>query len=54
MYFDEDDFFEVDQQQADIDSDTSCLCDHCGEQIEIRIDLSQGDSQQFVEDCRVC
>ena len=30
------------------------ICDACGEEIEIPIDISQGASQQFVEDCPVC
>lgn len=30
------------------------VCDHCGEAIEIAIDLSQGSRQQYVEDCPVC
>jgi hypothetical protein len=54
MYFDEDDLIEADQQHADIDSENSCPCDHCGEEIQIQVDLSQGASQQFVEDCSVC
>ena len=29
-------------------------CDACGEEIVIPLDLSQGSSQQYVEDCPVC
>ncbi|MGV3484163.1 MAG: CPXCG motif-containing cysteine-rich protein [Planctomycetaceae bacterium] len=32
----------------------SYLCDGCGEEIVIPIDLSQGHSQKYVEDCPVC
>jgi hypothetical protein len=30
------------------------ICDACGEEIVISLDLSAGDSQQYVEDCPVC
>ncbi len=30
------------------------ICDSCGEEIVIPLDLSAGDRQQFVEDCPVC
>ena len=30
------------------------VCDHCGEEIVIPIDLSAGDGQDYVEDCPVC
>lgn len=32
----------------------SYLCDHCGEEIVIPVDLSAGSSQDYVEDCPVC
>lgn len=34
--------------------EASYLCDACGEEIVIPLDLSAGDSQQYVEDCPVC
>lgn len=34
--------------------DASYLCGSCGEEIVIPIDLSQGDRQEFIEDCPVC
>jgi hypothetical protein len=30
------------------------VCDYCGEQIELAVDASAGESQEFVEDCPVC
>ena len=30
------------------------ICDACGEEVVIPIDPSQGESQQFNEDCPVC
>lgn len=32
----------------------SYTCDACGEEIVIPIDLSEGESQEYVEDCPVC
>ena len=34
--------------------DASYLCDACGEEIVIPLDLSAGAIQQYVEDCPVC
>jgi len=30
------------------------VCPSCGERIEIPLDLSAGDAQEYVEDCPVC
>ena len=30
------------------------VCDNCGEEIVIPVDISQGSEQTFVEDCPVC
>lgn len=32
----------------------SYVCDSCGEEIVVPIDLSAGSEQEFVEDCPVC
>ena len=34
--------------------DSSYVCDSCGEDIVIPIDLSAGSEHQYVEDCPVC
>lgn len=34
--------------------ETSYVCPSCGEAIVIPIDLSAGDTQEYVEDCPVC
>jgi hypothetical protein len=34
--------------------DASYVCDACGEEIVIPIDLLAGESQDYVEDCPVC
>lgn len=30
------------------------ICDACGEEIVVPVDLSQGARQEYVEDCPVC
>lgn len=37
-----------------MDDETTYICDACGEEIVIPIDLSAGAHQQYVEDCPVC
>lgn len=39
---------------ADVDSDASYVCDNCGEDIVIPIDMAAGQEQSYVEDCPVC
>ena len=34
--------------------EASYICDACGEEIVIPVDLSAGESQEYVEDCPVC
>lgn len=34
--------------------EASYLCDACGEEIVVPIDLTEGSSQDYVEDCPVC
>ena len=37
-----------------MDDEASYLCDSCGEEIVVPIDVSAGSAQQYVEDCPVC
>lgn len=37
-----------------MDNEASYICGACGEEIVIPIDFSQGDRQEYVEDCPVC
>ena len=37
-----------------MNDETRYVCGACGEEIVIPIDLSQGDEQEYVEDCPVC
>jgi DNA replicative helicase MCM subunit Mcm2 (Cdc46/Mcm family) len=34
--------------------EASYICDHCGEEIVVPIDLAAGQRQVYVEDCPVC
>ena len=37
-----------------LNDEATYICDSCGEEIVIPLDLSEGSSQEFVEDCPVC
>ena len=41
-------------QNNEPEGEASYICDACGEEIVIPLDLSAGDSQEYVEDCPVC
>ncbi len=34
--------------------EASYVCESCGEEIVIPVDLSEGSSQEYLEDCPVC
>lgn len=34
--------------------EASYVCDACGEEIIVPVDVSAGESQEYVEDCPVC
>jgi hypothetical protein len=37
-----------------MNDEASYVCDSCGEEIVLPIDLSAGSGQEYVEDCPVC
>ena len=37
-----------------MNDEASYVCGACGEEIVIPIDISQGEHQEYVEDCPVC
>ena len=39
---------------SDAENEASYICDACGEEIVIPLDLSEGVHQTYVEDCPVC
>jgi hypothetical protein len=42
------------KKQRRSSEDTTYVCDACGEEIVVPVDLSVGESQEYVEDCPVC
>lgn len=43
-----------DENNQSAPDEASYVCDSCGEEIVIPIDLSAGREQEYVEDCPVC
>ena len=37
-----------------MNDEATYICGACGEEVVIPVDLSQGDEQEYVEDCPVC
>lgn len=37
-----------------MEDEASYVCDSCGEEIVVPVDLSGGEEQTYVEDCPVC
>jgi hypothetical protein len=42
------------RRKANATDEASYVCDACGESIVVPVDLSAGESQEYVEDCPVC
>ena len=42
------------KRRSHVSSEAAYLCDSCGEEVVIPVDFSQGQSQEYVEDCPVC
>ena len=42
------------KRRRHVAAEAAYLCDACGEEIVIPVDVSQGATQEFVEDCPVC
>jgi hypothetical protein len=45
---------EIYARGSHVQDEASYTCDACGEEIVIPLDLSAGESQEYVEDCPVC
>lgn len=45
---------EEQHQRGHLDEESGYVCNSCGEEIVIPLDYSQGQNQQYVEDCPVC
>jgi len=44
----------ITNQDGSMQGESSYICDACGEEIVIPLDLTEGASQKYVEDCPVC
>lgn len=42
------------KRRRDVVSEAAYVCDSCGEEVVIPVDVSQGTEQEYVEDCPVC
>lgn len=40
--------------EGNAETEATVTCPHCGEDVEITLDPSGGDAQEYVEDCEVC
>ncbi|EMI42752.1 MULTISPECIES: CPXCG motif-containing cysteine-rich protein [Pirellulaceae] len=49
-----DETLDDDSQLSHVDDDATYVCDNCGEEIVIPVDLGGGQDQTYVEDCPVC
>lgn len=51
-------FFELEEQpgrsKSTPDAEASYICDACGEEIVVPLDLTEGTHQTYIEDCPVC
>ncbi|WDQ16873.1 CPXCG motif-containing cysteine-rich protein [Rhodopirellula sp. P2] len=50
----EEDWDASESASTDADLDGAYVCDNCGEEIVIPLDIAAGRDQQYVEDCPVC
>jgi hypothetical protein len=42
------------EPSAPLDAEATYICDACGEEIVVPVDVSAGAHQDYVEDCPVC
>lgn len=54
MDFDDEMDDDEEQLTSHLDSDGAYVCEHCGEEIVVPLDLAAGQDQDYVEDCPVC
>jgi rubrerythrin len=57
MDYDLDELDDHDQDETETESlneDASYVCNSCGEEIIVPLDITQGARQEYVEDCPVC
>ena len=45
---------EMNRRTSNVQHEACYICDSCGEEIIVPLDLSAGNHQEYVEDCPVC
>ena len=50
----DDDEDEGDDFGAELAETTSVYCPYCGQSVEMILDASGGETQEYVEDCEIC
>lgn len=50
----DDDLDDGDTFDAELAEATVVYCPYCGESVELLLDASGGETQEYVEDCEVC
>ncbi|MFT5301699.1 MAG: rubrerythrin [Mariniblastus sp.] len=45
---------EVEEESNSLEEEAGYVCNSCGEEIVVPLDHSQGQQQEYVEDCPVC
>jgi hypothetical protein len=50
----DDDLDEDDEFGAELAEATVVYCPYCGQSVEMTLDASGGETQEYVEDCEVC
>jgi hypothetical protein len=45
---------EVDERDAELETEVEVTCPYCGEVVAISLDAGGGETQEYVEDCQVC
>ncbi len=51
---DEDSEISDELESGRLDEEAGYICNSCGEEIVVPLDYSQGQNQEYVEDCPVC
>jgi len=54
MDYDFDDHESEDAEVESLHEDAGYICNSCGEEIVVPLDITQGQRQEYVEDCPVC
>ena len=54
MHYDFEDDDSLETEISSLNENAGYVCNSCGEEIVVPLDISQGQRQEYVEDCPVC